>query len=341
MDVQGERILIIGDSLSHPGADSSPTIQDITQGSNRTSSAPGDLLASLLLEQGAKAARIDAKVGRSAISFLNNEPVEQLVASDQVFAPTKVIVMLGTNDIGRDLGATEQAMTQIRDAYTSMGAEVWAIGPMTYVSPADNLNVGAPDVLTIMQSVFGADKTIDARPLAVLEGRTGDGVHFTAAAAAPTADALAAAVRTAGGMSKLKKGLIVAGVAIAGIALTGYAWRSLQNRQLLGPIGMLVSPKLVGPALMAYDASRNASRRIDVSREFDAAEFNAPQIVGYRVAYLAQGAQRTLIDDVLTFDEANKVLRSLKRRGLTTWVEDQDGGFVPVKGATRLPKHRR
>jgi len=216
----------------------------------------------MLLDQGAAAVQIDAKIGRSAISFLNNEPVNDLVAADAAFQPTKVIVMLGTNDIGRDLGATQQAMAQIRDAYQGMGAEVWAIGPMAYVGRSEGLNALAPDVFGVMQSVFGADKTIDARPLAAVEGRTGDGVHFTYAAALPTAQALAQAlVSTSSTSMKLKKGLIIAGVGVAGIAIVGYALRALKRRQLLGPIGMLISPRFVGPALMAYDARRNLESR--------------------------------------------------------------------------------
>jgi hypothetical protein len=30
-------------------------------------------------------------------------------------------------------------------------------------------------------------------------------------------------------------------------------------------------------------------------------------------------------------------MRALKRRGLTAWVEDEFGGFVPVPGAKKLP----
>lgn len=262
MDISGERILIFGDSLSHPGSDSAPYIQAVTQDSNRVSSAPGDLLASMLLEQGATAAQIDARIGRSAINFWDREDTASLIAADAAFQPTKVIVMLGTNDIGRDLGATQQAMTRIRDTYENMGADVWAIGPMTYVPPADNLNAGAPDVLTVMQSVFGADKTIDAQPLAALEGRTGDGVHFTYAAALPTAQALAQAlVSTSSNAATLKRALIIAGIGAAGVAIIAYTFSALKKRQLLGPIGMLLAPKVVGPALMAYDNRRLSSAK--------------------------------------------------------------------------------
>ncbi len=255
MDITGERILIFGDSLSHQGSDSAPYIQTVTP--NLADSAPGAVLASILLGQGAQAAQTDARIGRSAVNFWNREDTASLIAADTAFQPTKVIVMLGTNDIGNNLDFTRQAMTSIRDTYEGLGAEVWAIGPMTYVGNAESMNAGASDVLAVMQDVFGTDKTIDARPLAALEGRTGDGVHFTYSAALPTAQALAQAlVATSSTASTLKRGLIIAGLGVAAVAIIGYTFKALKNRQLLGPIGMLLAPKVVGPALMAYDARR-------------------------------------------------------------------------------------
>lgn len=194
MNVQGERILIFGDSLSHPGADGAPYIFSVTEGSNRTSSSPGDLLASMLLEQGAEAVQLDARVGRSAYNFWQREDSAGLLAQDAAFAPTKVVVMLGTNDIGNDPAAETDAFTQLRDAYRGMGAEVWAVGPFTYVGKGDYLNAGADQVLAVMQGVFGADKVIDGRPLSINVQRTGDGVHFQPLAAAPTAANIANAL---------------------------------------------------------------------------------------------------------------------------------------------------
>jgi hypothetical protein len=284
----------------------------------------------MLLEQGASAAQIDAKIGRSAISFVYNEPVNDLVAADAAFQPTKVIVMLGTNDLGRDLGNTQQAMTQIRDAYAGMGAEVWAIGPMTYVGRSESMNALAPDVFSVMQNVFGADKTIDARPLSVLEGRTGDGVHFTYAAALPTAQALAQALTsTSSTSSKIKKGLIIAGIGVVGIVVVGYALSALKKRQLLGPIGMLISPKFAGPALMAYDARRNLESR--------------PSTEGYRVAYMLVTRRNGKIVPVRAIVDAPRPLtiaeaeawRRKWGRSETTWIETMTGKHVPVKGAVR------
>lgn len=209
LGIDGERVLIFGDSLAHPGADAGPTITDVTvPAAMASSSAPGAVFAARLLEgvdtggQHAQAVRINARVGRSARSFLLNEDSASLLARDKTFSPTKVIVMLGTNDIDRGtgttaLGQTKDAMRQIRDAYRAMGAEVVAIGPPSYQS--DRYTQGAPAMLAAMREVFGADRTLDARPLTVGAGRSGDGVHFTQAGAALAGKQLTRAVTAQGG----------------------------------------------------------------------------------------------------------------------------------------------
>jgi lysophospholipase L1-like esterase len=198
MNVNGERILIFGDSLTHHGDDSAAEIWDVDAESSRASSAPGDLLASLLLEQGAAAVRTDANVGRSAHNFWAGNARHQfhsaqdLIADDQTFAPTKVIVMLGTNDA--DSGAIDQAaMEQIRDAYANMGAEVWAVGPPVFAD--DTLSAKADQVYSMMSNVFGA-RLIDARPLSSTDNRAGDGVHFQPVGAQQLALQLATALIT-------------------------------------------------------------------------------------------------------------------------------------------------
>lgn len=218
MDVAGERILIFGDSLSHHGDDDGPEIWDVDRGANRTSSAPGDLLASMLLDAGAEAVRIDANVGRSARNFWagtarrQHQSADDLIASDRVFAPTKVVIMLGTNDA--DSGAIDQgAMTAIRDAYAGMGAEVWGIGPPVFTSTA--LNRKADQVYTMMGEVFGA-RLIDARPLSSTQNRAGDGVHFQAASARPFAEGLFASLTAASG-SKISWKAIAFGVVVVGV----------------------------------------------------------------------------------------------------------------------------
>lgn len=193
MNIRGERILIFGDSLSHHGADNAPEVWNVDAGSNRASSAPGDLLASMLLERGAAAVRTDARVGRSAMNFYSRENAQQLLSDDVAWAPTKVVVMLGTNDIGRSLDGTRTAMTAIRDAFKGAGAEVWAIGPPLFVGASEALNGGANAVIDIMKSVFGG-RFVDARypteQAGALQNRAKDGVHFTAASARPMAETL-------------------------------------------------------------------------------------------------------------------------------------------------------
>lgn len=254
MNVAGERILIFGDSLSHHSSDGAVETWDVDAGSDRNSSAPGDLLASMLLEQGAQAVRIDANVGRSAHNFWAGTSRHQyhsasdLIASDQEFAPTKVIVMLGTNDA--DSGAIDQAAMQaIKDAYAAMGAEVWAIGPPVFADP--NLNAKADQVYAMMSEVFG-NRLIDARPLSSTEGRAGDGVHFRPDAAKLFAQNLAQAVLTAKAL-KLWLGLVV------GLGITGALGLLLWHRSrapLAGPTIHMVDGKRWGrghsPAAAGY-----------------------------------------------------------------------------------------
>ena len=218
MNVRGERIIIFGDSLTHHGADSGLEVWAATgNAAQRASSGPGDLLASMLVDAGAQAVRTNARVGRSAANFYEREAAQDLLAADRQWRPTKVVVMLGTNDIGRDPGKTVAAMAGIRAAYENMGAEVWAIGPVGYAAPALALNTSAPAVADLMRQAFGA-RFIDARALAVTTDRARDGVHFTPSSARPTAEhlltALQAPDQAAVGLTAV---LVGAGIAAAAI----------------------------------------------------------------------------------------------------------------------------
>jgi lysophospholipase L1-like esterase/GNAT superfamily N-acetyltransferase len=237
MDVVGERILIFGDSLTHHGADAAPEIWDVDVGSGRASSAPGDLLASMLLEQGAQAVRTNANVGRSAHNFWAGNArrqlhsAQELIASDQAWGPTKVIVMLGTNDA--DSGAINaDAMAAIRDAYAAMGAEVWAIGPPVFVDPT--LSAKADRAFAMMSDVFG-DRLIDARPLSSTVGRAGDGVHFQPVAAQQFALQLASALATTRSSVWNRKPWLGAALGVAIFGTLGYLiWGSYRSGQLGG-----------------------------------------------------------------------------------------------------------
>ncbi len=205
LSADGQRVLIFGDSLSHPGPDVGPSTIDVleTDPSIALSSAPGAVLAARLLHgldthgQRARAVRIDARVGRSARSFMTNEDAHGLLMSDAAFQPTKVVVMLGTNDIDRGtsgsaLDLTKEALRSIRDAYRAMGAEVVAIGPPSYQS--DHYTQGSSAMVAALREVFGSGRVLDARSLTPDAGRTRDGIHFTQAGAAIMGQRLAHAL---------------------------------------------------------------------------------------------------------------------------------------------------
>jgi len=182
MKINGERILIFGDSLTHHGDDNAPEIWDVDRNSSRISAQPGDLLASLLAEKGATV-RTNANVSRSAVNFWNKSSkyqhtsAQDLISLDGLFAPTQVVVMLGTNDLGLNLRADTLAMQRIRDAYIALGArDIWAIGPPVFANAA--LNAQSDVVYQTLYNVFGVDHVIDARPLSTTTDRAGDGVHF-------------------------------------------------------------------------------------------------------------------------------------------------------------------
>jgi len=210
MNARGERILIFGDSLTRH---TSGEVWNVNAGSMRSSSAPGDLLASLLAEQGAAAVRTNARVSRSAWNFWGREAAGDLIAADLAWKPTKVIVMLGTNDVGIDPRKVRDAFTAIRDAYRGAGAEVWAIGPFISNKPPAGVQI----VVKTMASVFGM-RFIDGRPLSELAQRAGDGLHYTAAGARTLslilADTLVRKVSPTTVMRGLGWGLLGIGVAL-------------------------------------------------------------------------------------------------------------------------------
>jgi len=61
--------------------------------------------------------------------------------------------------------------------------------------------------------------------------------------------------------------------------------------------------------------------------------------VSYRVVYLGAGARRVWHPGSLTLDGAKRTLRFFKRHGMTAWVVDERGDFVPVPGAKRQPSY--
>jgi lysophospholipase L1-like esterase len=171
MNARGERILIFGDSLTQHA--SGQTVWDVNQGAQRAHSAPGDLLASLLHDQGA-VVRTNALVSRSAVNFWTREPAQSLIAADLAWRPTKIVFVLGTNDVGLAPGADEAAFARLRDAYKASKAELWAIGPFTNRQPAASV---AP-VQATMRKIFGS-RFIDGRPISTMISPGSDGIHYT------------------------------------------------------------------------------------------------------------------------------------------------------------------
>jgi lysophospholipase L1-like esterase len=233
--VQGERIIVFGDSLSHHGADHDPEIWDVDQDSNRVSGQPGDLLASMLLEQGAQAVRVNARVGRSAHNFWGREDANALLSADAQFQPTQVVIFLGTNDIGLNADVDRADMQRIVDFYQGLGADVWGIGPVMYVD--QNLNIQANAVSQWMADLFGG-KFIDPRTITPVVGRAGDGVHFGADSARQLATALAQALPDSFGISS--RGWL--GVAVGALVAGGIAyavWHRSKRAQLQGSLADL------------------------------------------------------------------------------------------------------
>jgi len=251
MNVSGERVLLFGDSLSHHGSDGDPEIWDVDAGSDRLASAPGDLLASMIAEAGATAVRIDANVGRSAHNFWNtpharfqqNDPAS-LIASDQQFAPTKVIVMLGTNDA--DSGAIDPAaMAQIRDSFPT-ATEILAIGPPIFADA--NLNAKVDQVYAMLNDVFGGN-VIDARPLSSTDNRAGDGVHFQPQGASDFATQLAPQVLAVFPSTQRALLWIAIAVGILGAGVAAYWFWS--RRKSLG------FAEIDGPSMLAVIAKES------------------------------------------------------------------------------------
>ena len=215
MQVRGRRILIVGDSLTHRGSREDPDQVDVTEGSARRSSSPGDLLASRLLESGAAAVRLQAKVGRSIYSFFTKEPGAAILGSQRAWRPDVVLVMLGTNDTGYSVPVSERLFDELKGQLADL--EVWAVGPPAFRDA--ELAGKAAGVAAAMKRVYG-DRFVDFRPLTqdlTVRGRAGDGIHFTADGAPIAAERLAKVLVTQGADTESR---ILLGLGLAAIGVT-------------------------------------------------------------------------------------------------------------------------
>jgi lysophospholipase L1-like esterase len=195
--VAGKTVLLIGDSLT-----ASPV-------------GPGGVLARELRSAGAAVVDVNAKVGRSAYSFLKEGGEQQLAQLDR--RPQIAIVMLGTNDTGYSTTTTATSMAKLKLLLDGLGAKVYAIGPPLFASTS-SAHAGRQPVVAAMQQVFGAG-FIDAGPATadlVANGRTPDQVHFTAAGGE------IAGVRLARSFLSTSGGLLVSLLIGAGLLVVGY-----------------------------------------------------------------------------------------------------------------------
>lgn len=231
LDVRGKRVLIFGDSLTHRGERTAPDAVVVTDGILRTSSSPGDLLASQALVSGASAARINGRVSRSAWSFLTKEAASSILAQELAWQPDVVIIMLGTNDLGLAAASNQRYFTQLRDAFAANGAEVWGVGPPAFADADDAAR--ADVVVATERGVFGS-RFLDLRPLTEaykVFGRASDGVHFTAMGAGLVASSIAKTlfglprVESPSRMSSGAVGIIVGGLAVGVVGLV-FAFRA-------------------------------------------------------------------------------------------------------------------
>ena len=279
MNFRGQRVLIFGDSLTHHGADADPPIWDVNVGANRQSSAPGDLLASMIRDAGAAAVRTDARVGRSAHNYWTREEGATL-ASDVAWKPTRVIVMLGTNDLGLNMNADQVAMTNIRNAFKKLpNVEIIAVGPPTFANQTRTQQ--AFGVYTMLQDVFGAKNVIDSRPLTSVDDRTTDGVHFTVHGAREFAEGLftvlqGQAAPPAPNEWSLVQKLLFAALGVGSLVGIGYLTmrvaRRYQPKWLLGssderPPTIAELEQIGEDALKEGDATGDISRASKIAAE--------------------------------------------------------------------------
>lgn len=332
MNARGERILIFGDSLTQHASGGNP-VWDVNAGPQRASSAPGDLLASLLLDQGATV-RTNALVSRSAFNFWTREDAAKLIAADLAWKPTKIVFVLGTNDVGLAPGPDEAAFVRLRDAYQPAKAEIWAIGPFTSRLPA----AGVEQVVTTMRKVFGP-RFLDGRPLSAMISPGSDGVHYTPTSARLLALNLADALLSAATVKPWVGAAIGAAVVVGGGLIYGLAMSSrrglagleiVDGKRWDGSTSALVrSGYKPVPCKSGLDAK-------GLARCWSRGTLGAP--VSYRLIYLTAGKRSVAPEEFASVEAATRAVRTFKARGWTAWVEDDTGQFVPVKGAQRRPR---
>lgn len=172
MEVRGRRILVLGDSLSMP-----------------TPGTPGYALGeSLVANHGARSIKFNAKVGRSARSFMESENGKgQLRAASQNV--DAAIVMLGTNDAASG-GDDIRSFRAIGRVLAELNIPFVVIGPPAFSPDAETLGKSrakmaprAQRLGVLLKDEFGS-RFVDAVPyssdiLTTGEGRSRDLIHFS------------------------------------------------------------------------------------------------------------------------------------------------------------------
>jgi len=193
VDLRDRSVLILGDSLTHRGSNSAPNAIEVTEPVQRSSSSPGDLLASQLLARGAKAVRINARVGRSAWDLVKRDGEGAVLDAEVARRPDVVFLFLGTNDLNLNQHSVMSAFAMIRNAFLRNGAAtVIAISPPAFRDATKQAR--AIGVYEAQYDVFGPKNLIRFFDLSHDLSRTNDGVHFTPSGAAAAAARLADAI---------------------------------------------------------------------------------------------------------------------------------------------------
>jgi lysophospholipase L1-like esterase len=303
MSVRGKNILIFGDSLS-TGATS-----------------PGGVFGAVLKSAGA-VVRVNGKVSRSAVNLwsgANGENGAAVVAAEAARRPDIVIVVLGTNDLGMNASADQQAFARLAAAFAP--AELWAVGPPSFPATRADLTRKAPQVYATLAAVFGAHRVIDWQRLTAdvvtpEQGRARDGVHFATAGAAVAGKRLAAAwlqARTgvtasaapafaASGFSwPLTLGALGAAAVMVGVAVV------VRRRRQLSGLGRVAAPPTSEPrTLLDYDAVPKRDRKI-LGDEIDGAVVRAVKAgAGGPLEYMGAGAEGIVFCDGNTAYKAGR-----------------------------------
>jgi lysophospholipase L1-like esterase len=312
MNVNGKKILILGDSLS------------------ASASAPGGVLGAQLRAAGG-IVRVNGRVSRSAENFFsgkNGEDGAQVLAAEASYRPDIVVVMLGTNDMGLNPSADALGFQRIASAFPQ--AQRWAIGPPAFAR-ADYTREAAVVYVTLA-SVFGADRVIDWRGLSVDQvaapARSGDGVHFTSAGARVAGERLAAAVLAAGAPRVVTSATtalrawwpVTLSAVVAGAAVIGTVWVVRRRRRLSG-----VADEAL-PERERQHVHKNILPELDsVVERAVAAGARGP------LEYIGAGAEGVV------FCDATNTAFKVGRRGVS--LEDE-ADFLRKAGALpRLKKH--